>query len=150
MGSGVDHPVTSIPEGIRMSTIHWAEMQADVAARAPEEACGFVIGMGDRVELIVPVTNILHDPFRFRMDPQEELNGFLLAEKTGKEIIAVYHSHPVGIDHPSASDVAELTFPGILYLIWFQAASEWQCKAYIMQNRAKPTEVPVIISTNSG
>jgi proteasome lid subunit RPN8/RPN11 len=144
----MDHPMTSVSEGIRMTTVHWTEMRADIAARAPEEACGFVLGTGDRVEIIIPVTNILHDPFRFRMDPLEELNGFLLAEKLGKEIIAVYHSHPGGIDHPSPSDVAELTFPGIVYLIWFQAAGEWQCKAYLMQNRANPSEVAVIISTN--
>jgi proteasome lid subunit RPN8/RPN11 len=124
------------------------QMKADVSARTPEEACGFVVGSQARAEIIIPVTNILHDPFRFRMDPQEELNAFLLAEKKGKEIIAVYHSHPYGIAHPSESDIKELTFPGVVYLIWFQLSESWQCRAYLMQANLDPVEIPLHITPN--
>jgi proteasome lid subunit RPN8/RPN11 len=132
--------------GIQMDLSHWAEMEADVATRSPEEACGFVLGTQNHTELIIPITNILHDQHRFLMDPEEELQAFLFSEKTGKEIIGIYHSHPYGIDHPSSSDKDELTFPGIIYFIWFQNKEKWQCRSYLMEAHKEPEEVPVIIS----
>ena len=57
------------------------------------------------------------------MDPEEELKAFISVEEKGWDILAVYHSHPHGIDHPSATDIDELTFPGIIYLIWYQNAN---------------------------
>ncbi len=123
-------------------------MQTDVAAKAPEEACGFVAGKVFHSRMIIPVTNILHNPFRFLMDPEEELKAFLLAEDKGWEIIAVYHSHPHGISSPSITDYEELTFPGIIYLIWYQDANRWQCRGYIMDTLTGTGEVPVIISTS--
>lgn len=123
-------------------------MKDHVASMAPEEACGLVAGEGNQAQIIFPITNILHDRFRFRMAPDEQLDAFIRAEAEGLEIIAIYHSHPHGIDHPSATDVAELTFPGIVYIIWYQSDVEWQCCAYLMQIEAEINELPVIISTN--
>ncbi len=82
------------------------------------------------------------------MDPEEQLKAFLLVEDKGWDILAIYHSHPHGIDKPSATDYDELTFPGIIYLIWYQDAIKWHCRGYLMQPQAGTGEVPVIISTN--
>lgn len=135
------------PIDINLTPGQLAQMEADIVARLPEEACGFVIGIEHTPTKIIAVTNILHDPYRFRMDPKEELDAFIQAEDNGEEILAVYHSHPHGIDHPSASDIDELTFPGIIYLIWFQRSESWQCRAYLMQIGVPPIEVPVRVST---
>jgi proteasome lid subunit RPN8/RPN11 len=132
--------------GIYLTPGHWKQMEKDVMAKAPEEACGFVVGEKRHSRLIIPVTNILHDAYRFRMDPEEELNAFLLAEEKGWQILAVYHSHPHGISSPSATDYDELTFPEIIYLIWYQATDQWHCRGYIMDVQAGTGEVPVIIS----
>jgi len=140
--------MNALPSGIYLTPYHWAQMESDVATKAPEEACGFVVGKGYHAKLIIPVTNTLHDAYRFRMDPQEQLKAFLLVEEKGWEILAVYHSHPQGISSPSATDYNELTFPGIIYLIWYQDAKKWHCRGYIMQAQAGTGEVPVIISTN--
>ena len=121
-------------------------METDVATRTPEEACGFVLGKGQHSGLVIPVTNILHDPSRFRMDPEEELQAFLHAEEEGLEILAVYHSHPLGISRPSVTDYKELTFPGIVYLIWYQEAGKWQCRGFIMHIQTGIGEMPVAIS----
>ncbi len=137
-----------LPAGIYLTCQHWAQMEADVASKAPEEACGFVVGAGHISRLIIPVTNILHDAYRFRMDPEEELNAFVLAEEKGWDIIAVYHSHPNGISEPSITDYYELTFPGIIYLIWYQDPNQWRCRGYVMEVHAGAGEVPVIILTD--
>jgi proteasome lid subunit RPN8/RPN11 len=133
---------------LHLTSEHWEQMKADVSARTSEEACGLVLGEDNYSKLVIPVTNILHNPFRFRMDPAEELNAFLLAEKEGWEILAVYHSHPHGINHPSATDFDELAFPEIIYLIWYQAAGLWQCSAYLMHADADSEQVQIIISTD--
>jgi proteasome lid subunit RPN8/RPN11 len=131
---------------IYMSTEHLAQMEADVSTRAPEEACGIVIGQGNRSRIVVPITNILHSPYRFRMEPKEQLNAFLLAEEQKLDILAAYHSHPQGIQKPSVTDFEELTYPGIIYLIWFRDAKKWNCRGYIMNRAMDAVEVSVIIS----
>jgi proteasome lid subunit RPN8/RPN11 len=134
--------------GIYLAYEHWKQMEQDAVSRSPEEACGFVAGEGDQSRVILPITNILHDPFRFLFDPDEELKAFLFIEDKGWDILAVYHSHPRGIDHPSATDFAELTFPGIIYLIWYQNANQWSCLGYLMESDKVASEVPVIITGN--
>lgn len=140
--------MNTLAPGIILTQEHWAQMEADVSSRVLEEACGLVAGLDNQSKFIIPVTNTLHAPHRFLMDPQEELKAFLLAERNGWEIIAIYHSHPHGIWHPSPTDLDELTFPGIIYLIWYQEADTWHCRGYLMQSGARPEEVPVMTSTN--
>jgi len=120
-------------------------MEADVISRAGEEACGFVLGEGNASRMVIPVTNIYHDPFKFRMEPKEELRAFVLAEEKGWEILAIYHSHPHGISKPSSSDFDELTLPGTIYLIWYQAAGQWKCRGYLMQAQSGADEVTISI-----
>jgi proteasome lid subunit RPN8/RPN11 len=138
--------MTLLSNGIYLYPDHWAQMEADVRARAPEEACGFVVGVGNRSRLILPVTNILHSSIRFRMEPKEQLDVFLQVEEKRMEILAVYHSHPQGINRPSATDYEELTFPGIIYLIWYVVDTTWNCKGYLMKSPLDAVEVPVIVS----
>jgi proteasome lid subunit RPN8/RPN11 len=140
--------MNAMPYRLYLTPVQWARMEADVAAKVPEEACGLVVGKENHTKLIIPITNILHDAYRFRMDPEEQLKAFLLAEEKGWDILAVYHSHPHGINSPSVTDYNELTFPGIIYLIWYQDANRWHCRGYIMQAQTGTGEVPVIISTN--
>jgi proteasome lid subunit RPN8/RPN11 len=142
--------MSPLPSGIILTADHWAQMEADVDARVPEEACGFVVGKNNQSISVIPVTNSLHDPFRFKMDPDEELKIFLLVEKNGWDILAVYHSHPHGIDQPSQTDFDQLTFPGVVYLIWYQVNKMWRCRGYLMKNQLESEEIQVVISTNTG
>jgi proteasome lid subunit RPN8/RPN11 len=140
--------MNALLSGIYITPDQWAEMETDVAAKTPEEACGFVAGKGDHAKVILPITNSLHDASRFRMDPEEQLNAFQLVEEKGWEILAVYHSHPHGISSPSVTDYNELTFPGIIYIIWYQDANQWRCRGFIMEAQAGTGEVPVMVSRN--
>jgi hypothetical protein len=48
----------------------------------PEEACGLLGGREDLVEVVIPVTNVLHAANRFRMDPREQIEAmFWLKEQ---------------------------------------------------------------------
>jgi proteasome lid subunit RPN8/RPN11 len=138
--------MNNLSKGIYLKTEHWALMESDVSIKAPEEACGIIIGEGNHSRLVIPVTNILHSRSRFRMEPNEQLNAFLVAEEKSMDILAVYHSHPQGINKPSTTDLEELTFPGIIYLIWFNQAKKWKCRGYLMRPRMVAIEVPVLIT----
>ncbi len=93
-------------------------MRDEVARWAPEEACGLLAGIAPgQVERVFAVTNRLHSPSRFEMEPQEQLRAFLDIEAAGLELLAIYHSHPTGPAHPSPTDLEEFAYPGVAYLI---------------------------------
>jgi proteasome lid subunit RPN8/RPN11 len=138
----------SMLRGIFLNKNHWLQMEEDIIAKAPEEACGIILGEDNQSRIIIPITNILHSPTRFRMEPKEQLAAFLLAEEKGLEIMGIYHSHPQGIDKPSITDLEELTYPEIFYLIWYSTDSVWNCRAYLMTHLEQAIEVLVIISDN--
>lgn len=102
----------------------------------PEEACGLLFGNDGKVEAVIPITNVLHSQTQFRMEPAEQVKSFIDMEATGKELIAIYHSHPTGPDHPSQKDIAEFTYPGTIYLIWFPDQGNWGCNAFFIQGEA--------------
>jgi proteasome lid subunit RPN8/RPN11 len=133
-------------QSITIRCDHWSQMLADIKSRLTEEACGFVLGIGNLSMLVIPVTNSLHSRTKFFMEPKEQLDAYLLAEDKGLDILAVYHSHPNGIDTPSVTDFEELTFPGVIYLIWYEKNEEWHCNGFLMNTKRDSKEVSVIIT----
>lgn len=91
------------------------EAVAALAERSPEaEVCGFVLaGQGGGSLELVPIRNAAADPARaFAMEPAEVLRVLRGAERGGRPIVAVYHSHVSGGAGLSAADVAHLTVDG--------------------------------------
>lgn len=90
----------------------------------PEEACGMLGGAfsagpgGPAVaQAVLPVTNALHSPVRFRMDPREQWKAFNCLDAQELDLVAIFHSHPTGPEHPSPTDLAEFAYPGVFSLI---------------------------------
>lgn len=118
---------------LRLTREQWEQMRLAVIRLAPEEACGVLLGNAERVVEIIPVTNILHSPVRFRMDPREQLNAFARMDELGLELIAIYHSHPAGPANPSATDIAQAYYPDAIQLIWYPSGSEWKCRGFLIR-----------------
>ncbi len=110
-------------------------MQIHVGSSYPEEACGLLAGMDEKVLIVQPVKNILKSPDRFRMDAQEQLTCFLNFEKQNWDLLGIYHSHPQGPAYPSETDLAEAYYPDIAYLVWALNEQEWVCQAFHLDNR---------------
>lgn len=110
-------------------------MRADVAARDPNEACGLVAGKNRRSLAVIPITNILHSPVLYRMDPHEQLEAFNLLDEKGWDLLAIYHSHPQGPQGPSATDIQEAYYPDSVYLIWWREAGQWRCRGFIIKGQ---------------
>lgn len=119
-------------------------MTAHVRSCLPEEGCGLLAGRKGRVEQTVPVTNADHSPFRFRMDPRQQIEAMLALEAQGLDLIGIYHSHPNGPEGPSAIDLEEAAYPEALYLILSSPAGDWQGRAFRIRE-GSGREIPFVV-----
>lgn len=124
--------MASLGTTLNLQRIHWQMMLDHITERDSEEVCGLVAGVDQTSRGVFPVTNILHSPVRYRMDPEQQLKYFNQIDKYDWEILAIYHSHPQGLERPSAIDIAEASYPGVIYLIWSQTNGEWNCQGYLI------------------
>jgi proteasome lid subunit RPN8/RPN11 len=93
-------------------------MLADVARARPEEACGLLLGQGDRIEAVRSARNLHPTPqTHFEIDPQVLIDGYRSAREGGLELIGYYHSHPTGTTEPSATDRATASGDGRVWAI---------------------------------
>ena len=123
---------------------HWQRMLADINQRSMEEACGLVAGVDQTSCAVFPVTNVLHSPVRYRMDPEQQLMYFNQIDDNHWQLLAIYHSHLRGPRSPSQLDVAEAAYPGVIYLIWSPANGEWDCQGYLIE-KGQIDQVPVFL-----
>lgn len=134
---------------IRLTADQLAALFGLAQAGQPEEICGLIGGTQGRALQILPITNSLHSPVRFRMDAAEQLAAFLELEGAGLELLAIYHSHPAGPAVPSETDRAEFAYPGVWSIILSPVASGWQARAFDL---AAPDqrEIPIEIEDSPG
>lgn len=93
------------------------EMLDQLQAAYPLEGCGIMAGKGNLVEHLYPVDNQLKSPHAYKMEPNQQLKAMLDLEEKGWEMLAIYHSHPMGPDVPSSLDVAQATYPDAAHVI---------------------------------
>ncbi len=102
---------------LELSPEQAAAIIAHAEAEWPNECCGLLTGRNSRAERVVRGTNIDHSPYTYRMDPQEQFAAFKAMEADGRELVAIYHSHPQTPAYPSKTDVARAYYPDACYLI---------------------------------
>lgn len=84
----------------------------------PREACGLLLGRGDRIEAIVEAPNVADRPEQdFEIDPVVLLRCHREAREGGRALLGWYHSHPNGRPEPSATDAARVEDDGMIWLI---------------------------------
>jgi proteasome lid subunit RPN8/RPN11 len=144
-------PHEPLPQTIKISQAAMRQMRGEVAQCSPEEACGLLSGQIEtgfyQVVAVIPATNELHSPVRYRIDPREQIAAFNQIEAQGLELVGIYHSHPAGPLAPSPTDIAEAFYPAAVYLIWSAPASDWQCRAFLIRDgQVMPVEICVFTS----
>jgi proteasome lid subunit RPN8/RPN11 len=137
----------TMENGLFIKQQHYKSMLEDVSNRVPNEACGLVAGLNGCSERVYIMKNILNSPFRFRMEPEEQLRAFYEIENLDLELLAIYHSHPRGPAKPSETDIVEYSYPGTKYLIWSRKGHEWICRGYTIADQ-RVVEVPLMILDN--
>ena len=89
------------------------------AQKSPEkEVCGLIGLSGGENMRFYPVENAASEPDRlFEMDPEGQIEAMRVMRETGETLFAIFHSHPHAPARPSATDLAESTYPEALHLI---------------------------------
>jgi [CysO sulfur-carrier protein]-S-L-cysteine hydrolase len=95
----------------------FAAMIGHAYAGYPLEACGLLVGHGQRVTRFVPCTNVAESAKVYTVDPREHLRAERAAEDEGLEVIGVVHSHTHSEPYPSPTDVAQAPDPTWHYVI---------------------------------
>jgi [CysO sulfur-carrier protein]-S-L-cysteine hydrolase len=95
----------------------FAEMIGHIYDGYPFEACGLLVGRGDRVDRVVLCTNEAASARVYSIPGKELLRAERSAEDDGLEIIGVFHSHTHSEPYPSPTDVDQAPDPGWHYVI---------------------------------
>lgn len=115
-------------------------IQTDLEANKPYEACGVLIGtIGDSifVEKVLPVTNVRRTMTSFELDPLQFYDAWNDAEKSGKDIVGIYHTHPFSSAVPSSWDKETMINAKSVWLI----AGVNGMKAYIWDDGIKSVKI---------
>jgi proteasome lid subunit RPN8/RPN11 len=97
--------VISLPVEIRRALVQHARWSL------PNEACGLLAGTGGVVRMAYCLTNVDASPNRFTVDPVGHFGALRHAERSGLELMGVFHSHPHGPAYPSSIDRAQILEP---------------------------------------
>jgi proteasome lid subunit RPN8/RPN11 len=83
----------------------------------PEEICGILRGKGLVAYEAMRGQNIASERIEnYEVDPQTLLRQFDF-EDQGEEMMGIYHSHPVSVAYPSATDAWNAHYPESIYFI---------------------------------
>lgn len=126
---------------LKISHKHIELIHSELQSNKPYEACGVLIGSIDgstaHVEKALPVTNAKRTRTSFELDPQRFYNAWNDAEKSGREIVGVYHTHPVSSAVPSLWDRETMqNVPGV----WLIAGADGM-RAYVWENGVKAVKI---------
>ena len=101
----------------------------------PNEACGLLGGRDGSVQAVYPGANTEHSPVRYRMDPQEQLRAMDAIELSEGYMVGIFHSHPMGLPTPSATDISQAQYPEAVHIILARHPNgEWQMRGYNLEN----------------
>ncbi len=95
----------------------FAQMIGHLYDGYPLEACGLLVGRGQRVVRFVPSPNLAASAKVYTIDPKVHLRTEMAAEDEGLEVIGVVHSHTHSEPYPSPTDVAQAPDPNWHYVI---------------------------------
>jgi proteasome lid subunit RPN8/RPN11 len=95
----------------------YAEMISAAYDGYPLEACGLLVGAGDRVHRFVPCTNEAGSARVYTIPPKELLRAERNADDDGLTVIGVFHSHTHSEPYPSPTDVNQAPDPEWHYVI---------------------------------
>ena len=83
----------------------------------PEEICGILRGQGQHAFEVIRGRNVASERIEnYEVDPQTLLRQFEF-EDQGEEMMGIYHSHPVSVAYPSATDAWNAYYPESIYFI---------------------------------
>jgi len=84
----------------------------------PNEACGILLGHGNRITHCLSTPNVHPTPqTHFEIDPQALIGAHRQARTGGPDVLGYFHSHPAGRAVPSATDREMAAHDGLIWAI---------------------------------
>lgn len=96
----------------------------------PLEACGILGGTAGVVSEYYPMANTDRSNEHFTMEPKEQFSVIKDLRSKGKEMVAIYHSHPETPARPSEEDIRLALTPDVSYLIVSLADARPEVRSY--------------------
>jgi proteasome lid subunit RPN8/RPN11 len=105
----------------------------------PNEACGLLAGPvvaadGGVPRRFLPLANAAASPYRYLIDPQDQLRAVLDIDDADEEVWGIVHSHVASPAVPSDTDVGLAGWPDALYLICSLAAEPPVVRAWSIRD----------------
>lgn len=148
---GVDHRTLTGPAELTAALSAELLQQIIDAARAgvPNEAVGLLVGPayaadGGRPTRYVAMANAAASPYRYLLDPDEQLRVTLEIDDADEVIWGIVHSHVASAAVPSSTDVGLAFYPDSLYLICSLAEQVPVVRAWTIRD-GEVTEVPIAV-----
>lgn len=105
-----------LPADVRRDILDW------LRGALPNEGCGLLVA--DRIAAhggvpsrFVGMRNAAASPYRYLMDPQEQLRVLLELDDADEVVWAIVHSHVASPARPSPTDVGLASYPEALYVL---------------------------------
>jgi proteasome lid subunit RPN8/RPN11 len=120
VGRGAGPPWTpasaAMPRHIREELIDW------LRGALPNEGCGLIVSDryaedGGVPARFVGLRNAAASPYRYLMDPGEQLRVMLEIDDADEVVWGIVHSHVASPPRPSATDVGLAAYPEALYVL---------------------------------
>ena len=93
------------------------ELIAQAQKDAPNETCGYLLGIDNVVTENYWMENIDHSPEHFSFAPKDQFAALKYTRSKGLRILANWHSHPASPSRPSQEDLRLANDPTIRYAI---------------------------------
>jgi proteasome lid subunit RPN8/RPN11 len=114
----------------------YRQLREFAEAGIPREVCGLLSGSNGEVKRLYPIPNVAETPeTRFVLAPDAFLRAYYTIERSGEDLLAVFHSHPRHAPNPSSTDIAETTWPDLLTVIAGPVADEFRIAAWSLRAR---------------
>jgi proteasome lid subunit RPN8/RPN11 len=115
----------------------------------PNEACGILAGdrpaaEGGRPAAFHGLRNAAASPYRYLIDPEEQLRVMLAIDDADQVVWGIFHSHVGSPAEPSSTDVGLAQYPDALYLICSLAGEVPVVRAWSIRDGAV-REVPLSV-----
>jgi proteasome lid subunit RPN8/RPN11 len=126
---------TALPAALREELLEW------LRDALPNEGCGVLVA--DRVAedgglptRFVGLRNVAESPYRYLMDPDEQLRVLLEIDDNDQVVWGIVHSHVAAPPYPSPTDVGLAAYPEAIYLLASFADEPPDVRAWTIVNGA--------------
>ncbi len=118
-----------IPAVVREAMVDW------LRAARPNEGCGVLVaervaedgGVPDR---FVGMRNVAESPFRYLMDPLEQLELLEAIDERDEVVWGIVHSHVASPPYPSPTDIGLAAYPEAVYVLASFASEPPELRAW--------------------